>query len=223
MESRSTNRMMIFLIFILFGVAIFGIVRYIGFSQDLSDNPWQNYKADLLARTHSAVLDAEKTWSSHTVGHYRLEIDRVQTDTPGAPDCKQDLEVNDETVVSTYTDTCTTGLVSFEPPAIGWKAPDPPFETTVTQLFATAQRDTADILWTRQGIGCQFVTLELKFDPQLGYPTELAYRVQSPPVQMGFPVRAEFFRPGEATPASKCQDIQLADGPIITVQLTPMQ
>ena len=221
MESRSTNRMMIFLIFILFAVAIFGIVRYIGFSQQLEDNPWQNYKADLLARAHSGVLDAQKTWSSHPVAHYRLVIDRTAAD--GQSTCHQDLEVSGENLVTTYQDTCIISSASWGPLAPGWKPPTPVFETTVSQLFATAARDTSEIYWSTQGTGCQFILLDAQFDSQLGYPTQLAYRVQSPPVQMGFPVRAEFFRDGEGTPVANCADIQLRDGPIIKAQLTPMQ
>jgi hypothetical protein len=221
MESRSTNSMMVFLIVVLFGVAIFGTVRYIQFSQELSDNPWQNYKADVIARAHSGVLDARKIWKDNHVPHYRLVIDRVASG--GEPTCQQDVEIIDEKVATTYSDTCATLSIGFGPDSADWKQPAEPFEPTVYGLFDLAEHDTSELFWSGQGVGCMFYLLEVQYDRQLGYPTRLDYRAQTAPSQIGFPVKAEYFREGEATPVAACPDVEVEDGPVITAKITPMQ
>jgi hypothetical protein len=227
MERRSTQRMMIALLIMLVGGAIFGVVRLIGFSQTLSDNPWQNYKTDLLARAHTDLTNAERLWNDHRLAHYRLTVEWAgpAPDSADAPRCQQDVEVRDEAAVTTYLDSCTAGSADhLQPMSPGWLPPSPRFAATVSQFFTAIEHDTSRIYWTAQGVGCDFITLEVSYDSQGGYPARMAYRVQPPPSQMGFPIDSAYFLPDEATPdPGGCRAANPVDGPIITLQLTPMR
>ncbi len=214
MEQRSTLRLMAAVGIGLVVVAIIAVIRVFQFNQALPPEAWQKYSGDAAAQDAAALAVARERWKAHEVSHYELVIDRKFTSAGGqAATCTQDIEVRGGKVQTTIQDTCQNQPGSDSPAGGG------PFELSIAGLFDQITHDTQEITWSRQGIGCTYLALDVAYDQDWGYPHRIAYRWEAPPPELGHPIDRRYFLPGTATPSGACQMLGLADGPELAITL----
>lgn len=195
--------------------AIIAVIRFNEFNQVLPPEAWQNTSQAMLDAEDKKREDAKTRWERQQITHYELVIDRTSALPSGRqPEkCIQDVEVRAEAVTNVLSDTCAD-QPGFDSPAGGVRQ-----ETTVSGLFDQLAADTSQILWSVEGIGCNFLALEIAYDDDWGYPHRIAYHWQPPPPEFGFPIDRRYFLAGTPTPAAKCESAQLVDGPVLDISL----
>lgn len=197
--------------------AIFGAYRLWEIGQRPVETEWTRYTDNLFAQYRSGQESARARWQAAEIQQYRLSIRRaIPYQDPAMPgSCQQVIEVQDEQVVGVEKDTCPDAANLFSP------AGDT-YPLTVSAWLGQIERDTAEIVWSEQGVGCSFLLVDAAYDQTAGFPTYILYHWETPPGGLGFPIEAQYFPAGAETPSGECAAIQPMDGPEITIRVEPV-
>ena len=133
--------------------------------------------ADLERATAKKQLEIAKSlWTARNLNHYRLVV--VKSEHPRSSDqCQQDIEIQDEKVITVFQDTCKDSLfvkrVISEQPSL-----------TITDLFHQIEHYTSKRQCGPNGCQCDgVIRANVVYDTQFGYPHTMSIELKPFPYQ----------------------------------------